>query len=526
MNANRRRKRRLRNIISVTYCMLQLLLVIGGIKVCEGLLGKLQQDVVEAQTQEQMISTEEKQLVEDNDNDELVVCLDAGHGGKDEGSSFWSRLEKDDNLNLAKAVCSYLEEQGVKVVMTRTEDVFLSLEERCEIANNAGVNYFVSLHRNKGDGYGAETWVYSAANDETMMLAEEIMEGLVEVGVQKDRGVKKGTQNSSNSNYYVNNHTNMPACIVELGFMNSSTDNALYDENLVDYAKAIGDAIMVTYETYHEAESSQNKEDSEEVQAETEGDTQIGEMQDGGQGQTFVANTAIENVESLSSETLNWGMGKNRDEKNRPTDAVSAQEKYGSYQAYFIKEDSQKIYLTFDEGYEYGQTASILDTLKEKNVKAVFFVTEPYAKAQPELVQRMIDEGHTIGNHSVTHPAEGLPSQTLEQQENEIIDNDAYVRENFNYQMNLFRFPAGKYSEQSLAIVNNCNYKSVFWSFAYVDYDVNNQPDKAESLEKMVTKLHPGAIYLLHAESETNAAVLGDFIDQAREAGYEIALFE
>ncbi|MGN0350277.1 MAG: N-acetylmuramoyl-L-alanine amidase [Roseburia sp.] len=520
MNAEKRRKRRLRNIVSATYCTIQLLLVLCGIKLFEGFLTKLQQVAVEVQTEAEMISTEEKQLVEEKNNDELVVCLDAGHGGKDEGSSFWSRLEKDDNLNLAKAICAYLEEQEVTVVMTRTEDVFLSLEERCEVANNAGADYFVSLHRNKGDGYGVETWVYSAANEETMTLAEGIMQGLVEVGVQKDRGVKKGTQKSGNSNYYVNNHTNMPACIVELGFMNSSTDNSLYDEHLTDYAKAIGDAILTSYEQYHNEETAQE----DMPQEETEQDDIV---PDDGQDQgSMVVNAPIDNVESLSGECLNWGMGKSRDEKNRPSDAVNAQEKYGNYQAYFIKEDSQKIYLTFDEGYEYGQTASILDTLKEKNVKAVFFITEPYAKAQPELVQRMIDEGHTIGNHSVNHPADGLPSESLEEQKNEIMENDAYVRENFNYQMSLFRFPAGKYSEQSLAIVNNCNYKSVFWSFAYLDYDVNNQPDRAESLQKMVDKLHPGAIYLLHAESETNAAVLGDFIEKAQSAGYEIALLE
>lgn len=522
MNAEKRRKRRLRNIVSVTYCTIQLLLVLGGIKLFEGILTKLQQVAVEVEAKTEMISTEEKQLVEEENSDELVVCLDAGHGGKDEGSSFWSRLEKDDNLNLAKAVCAYLEEQEVTVVMTRTEDVFLSLEERCEVANNAGADYFVSLHRNKGDGYGVETWVYSAANEETMTLAEGIMDGLVEIGVQKDRGVKKGTQKSANSNYYVNNHTNMPACIVELGFMNSSTDNSLYDEHLNDYAKVIGDAILSAYEQYH---GEQNNVVQGELSQE-ESIAQDTEAEDDPTKGNVVVNTPIENVESLSSECLNWGMGKSRDEKNRPSDAVSAQEKYGAYQAYFIKEDSPKIYLTFDEGYEYGQTASILDTLKEKNVKAVFFITEPYAKAQPELVQRMIDEGHTLGNHSVTHPADGLPSESLEEQKNEIMENDTYVKENFNYQMNLFRFPAGKYSEQSLAIVNNCNYKSVFWSFAYLDYDVNNQPDKAESLQKMVDKLHPGAIYLLHAESETNAAVLGDFIDKAQGAGYEIALFE
>ncbi len=513
MNAERRRKRRLRNIISIIYCMIQLSLVLGCIKIGEGLLTKLQKTEVETTAAEEMISTEEKQLSEEKNSNGLTVCIDAGHGGKDEGSSFWSRLEKDDNLNLAKAVSAYLTEQEINVVMTRDEDVFLTLEERCTVANDANADYFVSLHRNKGDGYGVETWVYSAADDETMTLAEGIMQGLSGVGIQKDRGVKKGTQQSESSNYYVNNHTNMPACIVELGFMNSSTDNSLYDEHLNDYAKAIGDAIIASYKQYHDGETeSVSQEDTQE-------DTQTAET-------TVVENTPIDNVESLSSECVNWGMGKSTDEQNRPTDAVSAQEKYGSYQAYFLKENEQKIYLTFDEGYEYGQTTKILDTLKEKEVKAVFFVTEPYAKAQPELVQRMIDEGHTVGNHSVTHPADGLPSESLDQQKNEVMENDAYVKENFNYQMNLFRFPAGKFSEQSLAIVNNCNYKSVFWSFAYLDYDVNNQPNQAESLEKMVTKLHPGAIYLLHAESETNAAVLGDFIDKARENGYEIALFQ
>ena len=152
---------------------------------------------------------------------------------------------------------------------------------------------------------------------------------------------------------------------------------------------------------------------------------------------------------------------------------------------------------------------------------ATFFVTQPYAEADPELVQRMIDEGHVLGNHSVTHPSKGLPSQTLDQQKNEVMGNHEYIKETFGYDMYLFRYPTGRFSEQSLAMVNNCNYKSVFWSFAYLDYDVNNQPDQTASLAKLKERLHPGAIYLLHAESSTNAAILGDFIDAAKAAGYE-----
>ena len=105
------------------------------------------------------------------------------------------------------------------------------------------------------------------------------------------------------------------------------------------------------------------------------------------------------------------------------------------------------------------------------------------------------------------------------------METDAYVKENFGYSMYLFRYPTGQFSEQSLAIVNNCNYRSVFWSFAYKDWDVNNQPDETESLNLLMEKLHPGAIYLLHAESQTNADILGSFIDQVRAQGYEIGVY-
>lgn len=238
-----------------------------------------------------------------------------------------------------------------------------------------------------------------------------------------------------------------------------------------------------------------------------------------------ITNTPID-ITSLSTAAEGWGPGTDCDEQNRPRSALSYQEKYGKYNANFIVPDSDNIYLTFDEGYENGRTSDILDVLKEKNVQAVFFVTSPYVKQNPDLIRRMIEEGHTVGAHSVTHPADGLPSQTVEQQQREITELHDYVKENFNYEMHLFRFPAGIFSEQSLAIVNNCNYKSVFWSFAYLDYDTENQPDPAQALEKVKSRLHPGAIYLLHAVSSTNASILGEFIDYIKTEGYEIGMFD
>ncbi len=467
----------------------------------------------------------------------VTICLDAGHGGKDAGSENGSRLEKDDTLKLTLAISSYLKELGIDVVLTRSDDTFLELSQRCDIANNANAAYFVSIHRNKGNGEGVETWIYSKADKETGSLATNIMDYLAKTELQRNRGVKRGMQESSSKDYYLNSHSNMPVCIVEMGFIDDNTDNELFDKNMDAYAKAIGDAILATCDEYKgttggklpgEKTEASSKDNSKEEQPK-EGEEGQQEPEEPESTSHTLNNTPIEDLASLDNTTQDWGPGSDADELNRPYSALSYQEKYEKLNGHFIVPDTgdQKlIYLTIDEGYEYGCTPSILDTLKEKNVKAVFFVTKSYAKDQPDLVKRMIDEGHTVGNHSVTHPADGLPSQSIEQQQVEVNDNHAYIKENFGYEMHLFRYPAGKFSDQSLAVVNNCNYKSVFWSFAYLDYDVNNQPDPAESLNKLISKLHTGGIFLLHAESTTNTQILGDFIDQARAAGYEFALFD
>lgn len=213
-----------------------------------------------------------------------------------------------------------------------------------------------------------------------------------------------------------------------------------------------------------------------------------------------------------------WGLGKEKNEKNQPIDAIKAEEKYKLYGAEFLSED-KTIRLTFDEGYENGYTAEILDILKEKGVKALFFVTYDYCKSSPDLVQRMIDEGHTVGNHSYTHPS--FPDCS----ESEIIDEvmvlHDYVAEQFGYDMTYFRFPKGEFSENALKTVKSLGYTSVFWSFAYNDWDTGNQPDKTEALQKIKDSTHSG-IYLLHAVSETNTAILGEIIDYWKTEGYTV----
>ena len=224
-------------------------------------------------------------------------------------------------------------------------------------------------------------------------------------------------------------------------------------------------------------------------------------------------------LSGLSHDKVGYGQGVQVDDKNRTTGALDFNSKYGSLNATAIDEENEKITLTFDQGYENGYTAKILDTLKEKNVKAVFFLLEDYAEKNPELVQRMIDEGHIIGNHSVHHYS--MPGLTQSECESEIMDFHRYIQDKYNYNMTLFRPPMGEFSEFSLGVTSNCGYKTMLWSFAYADWDVNNQPDKQQSLEKIVNAAHPGAIYLLHSVSETNAEILGDVIDGIRAKGYE-----
>lgn len=460
-------------------------------------------------------TTTETETEPETEEQRFVVCLDAGHGGNDEGTNIGNRVEKDEVLALAKIVEEYLTSQGIDVIMTRSGDDYMSPEERYTFANERKADLLVSLHRNSSDeddGYGVETWVNVEATEEELFLAENIMNDLESVGIQKNRGVRNGSQTDATENYKVNNFSDMPSCLIELGFINNAKDNELWDTHLEEYGRAIGDAIIKTKNQYPGAGGN-------DTQEETEPETEPSQV---------VENTIIPNVESLDASVIEYGHGNNVDENNRPYGATNNQEQYGdAYNSIFIKEaDSKVIYLTFDEGYENGYTDTILDTLKAKDVKATFFVLKLYAEEAPDKVQRIIDEGHTLGNHSATHPSAGMPSETIEEQMNEVMETDAYIKENFGYTMHYFRFPAGIFSEQSLAIVNNCNYTSVFWSFAYYDYDVNNQPDQAESLQKLINKLHPGAVYLLHAESATNAAILGDFIDAARAAGYEFRQLE
>ncbi len=195
------------------------------------------------------------------------------------------------------------------------------------------------------------------------------------------------------------------------------------------------------------------------------------------------------------------------------------------YNGIYIQNTSEKvIYLTFDCGYENGVTTQILDVLKEKNCSGIFFVTGDYVddKANKPIMQRMIDEGNLIGSHTDNHPV--MPTLSNEKFVEEL--NGVYTKLKSvlgdDFKLTYYRPPQGASSPRDLALSYYLGYKSTFWAFAYGDYNPDNQPEKAAALSKMKSYLHPGAVYLLHAVSSTNAAVLGDFIDWVRAEGYEI----
>lgn len=195
----------------------------------------------------------------------------------------------------------------------------------------------------------------------------------------------------------------------------------------------------------------------------------------------------------------------------------STLQKYGA----IFTGDTQKkeLYLTFDNGYENGYTARVLDVLKAKQVQAAFFVTGHYVKDQPDLVKRMVQEGHLVGNHSWSHPdMTQIPDQSIKEELEKVQARVSELTE--QKQMRFMRPPRGIFSDRMLNASRTCGYTNVFWSIAYKDWDVNDQKGQEHAYRMVMSQLHPGAVILLHSVSKDNAEALGRIIDDARGQGY------
>ena len=231
---------------------------------------------------------------------------------------------------------------------------------------------------------------------------------------------------------------------------------------------------------------------------------------------------------SVYSNTLvNWGLSLKKDH-TAPDGTYPTGVNIGDYGAYYMGESGKKqpvVYLTFDCGYENGNTATILDTLKKNKIKAIFFVTKPFVTENPDLVKRMKKEGHLVGNHTATHP--NLTTKTPEQIQNELNSTAATMKELTGYEMDKFmRPPEGKYSVRVLKVMQDMGYKTIFWSLAWMDYDVNNQPSVDYVVGRFSTYHFDGLIPLMHNTSTADTAALPQVISTLSEAGYRFGTLD
>lgn len=186
------------------------------------------------------------QIVTEHYDDEKIVCLDAGHGGSDTGavSTDRKRFEKDDNLRFTLEVKNQLERMGVKVVLTREDDTFIELKDRCRIANRKRCDLFIALHRNSSaKGSGVEAWISKNEKNGEKKTAGEIVEAICKVTGQTNRGVRQGYRDKGANNYYINANTNMPSILLEVGFITDENDNRVFDEKFDECANAVAKVI-------------------------------------------------------------------------------------------------------------------------------------------------------------------------------------------------------------------------------------------------------------------------------------------
>lgn len=224
--------------------------------------------------------------------------------------------------------------------------------------------------------------------------------------------------------------------------------------------------------------------------------------------------------QSVSAEG-NWGLSFSEEGKSPSGNATS--EELAQYDAFYAGSSDEKVlYLTFDAGYDNGNTEPILDTLKKHNVSATFFVVGTFIESEPDLVRRMAEEGHTVGNHTWHHPdMSQISSEVAFRKELESVET-AYKHTTGQAMTKYYRPPRGIYSEANLSMAKALGYKTFFWSLAYVDWYENDQPTKDEAFEKLLGRIHPGAIVLLHSTSSTNAAILDELLTKWKEMGYTV----
>ena len=231
---------------------------------------------------------------------------------------------------------------------------------------------------------------------------------------------------------------------------------------------------------------------------------------------------ALAQFSGYAIQTGNWGLSFPQPGK-KPQGPASAQALAELDAAYVGRGEEQVLYLTFDAGYENGHTARILDVLKKEDVPATFFLVGNYIEKNPDLVRRMVAEGHTVGNHTMHHPDMSKITDPAAFQKELAGLEELFVAATGEPLPKYYRPPQGVYSRENLEMAKNLGYKTVFWSLAYADWDNDSQPTREVALEKLLPRTHNGAVILLHSTSQTNADILEELIGLWKEKGYRFA---
>lgn len=287
---------------------------------------------------------------------------------------------------------------------------------------------------------------------------------------------------------------------------------SIYDKADLDKMKATpGDAFATDAD-------SKTGEGGDAV-GETEGDSK--EKKDNAETDSEDM-TKLRDYSALPTKKYSWYIVR---DKNHGMSGCDNSFSLDQYDAYYVDrvcaEKNEKVmYLTFDCGYENGYTEQMLDVLKKHNANGCFFVTMTYIRDNPDIVKRMKEEGHQVGNHTVHHPC--MPEKSVEEQKNELKECSDFMKSETGYDMDMyFRPPCGEYSEQVLQLAKDMGYKTIFWSMAYLDFDVNNQPGADYVIDHFAKYYHAGAVPLIHNVSSSNAQALDTVLTNLEKEGFE-----
>jgi len=437
-------------------------------------------------------------------NEHYVILIDPGHGGgkyEDIGSSAFldkkEIFERDVMWTQALALEEKLKERGYTNVFKTKEaasDTNLGIFHRVNKIKNFGYqmkkpSICISLHWNNfAQGYvtGSEIYIKETWNGQCRKLAQCIQGGLSQIMGRHSKGERD--EGIVERDYKLLRESGL-SVLIEIGFASNENDlrKMVYEQGAIASAMADGIDAYSYYVTKASVKDSVRSAESDTVMN-------------------------ADKFRKLKPIMYEWSWKKSDLSK-------WVQKMLSDYNGVFEDpREERNIYLTFDCGYENGYTPKILDTLKSEGVKAAFFITGAYLKSNVDIVRRMLHEGHIVGNHSANHLS--MPKLDFVAAKEEVLELERSYYDLLEEKMLYFRPPSGEFSERSMAISAALGYRSVFWSFAYDDWDPQLQRGKDFAYNKIIKNVRPGAIVLLHAVSKDNSEALGEVIRALRQQDY------